>query len=253
MDVISYKLPVFEGPLDLLLQLVQKNKLNIYDIEIAELLRQYMDTIALMREQDMEVASEFLEMAARLVQIKSAMLLPKHEDEKDPRQELMQELISYKLCQELARRLAMRNVGADLFIRRPVELEKDTRYRLTHKPEVLIDAYLSAAGRKQRRLPPPVQLFSPIIHRKIVSVASKITTVLRRLYAKRRVAYGSLFEQAESRSDLVATFLALLELIKLNRVRVEGEGDKQEVRMLGEYHEGDEQELIKGLTVENGD
>ena len=253
MDVISYKLPVFEGPLDLLLQLVQKNKLNIYDIEIAELLRQYVDTIAMMHEQDMEVASEFLEMAARLVQIKSAMLLPKYEDDTDPRQDLMQELISYQLCQELARRLAMRNVGADIFIRQPMEFEKDTHYHLTHPAEPLAEAELAAAGRKQRRLPPPVQLFSPILHRKIVSVASKITVVLRRLYAKRHVSYQSLFEQAESRSDLVATFLALLELIKLNRVKVEGEGAEQQVQMLGEYHEGDEQELIKGLTVENGD
>ncbi len=80
MDVISYKLPVFEGPLDLLLFLVQKNKLNIYDIPIAEVLEQYMDAIRRMQEVDLDVATEFLDMAARLVQIKSSMLLPRHEE-----------------------------------------------------------------------------------------------------------------------------------------------------------------------------
>lgn len=77
METISYKLPVFEGPLDLLLYLVQKNKLNIYDIPIAEVLEQYMETIRRMQEVDLDVASEFLDMAARLVQIKSSMLLPR--------------------------------------------------------------------------------------------------------------------------------------------------------------------------------
>ena len=81
MEAISYRLPVFEGPLDLLLFLIQKKKLNIYDIPITEILRQYMDAIDEMKELDLDIASEFLEMAARLVQIKSAMLLPKYEDE----------------------------------------------------------------------------------------------------------------------------------------------------------------------------
>lgn len=98
MDVISYKLPVFEGPLDLLLFLVQKNKLNIYDIPIAEVLEQYMDAIRRMQEVDLDVATEFLDMAARLVQIKSSMLLPRHEEAEALKRELTGELIEYKLC-----------------------------------------------------------------------------------------------------------------------------------------------------------
>ena len=94
MDAISYKLPNFEGPLDLLLTLVQKNKLNIYDIPIAELLQQYMDTIRMMQEVNMEIASEFLDMAARLVYIKSTMLLPKHEETEQLKLALSEELIS---------------------------------------------------------------------------------------------------------------------------------------------------------------
>ena len=87
METISYRLPVFEGPLDLLLYLVQKNKLNIYDIPIAEVLQQYMETIDRMKEADLDVATEFLDMAARLVQIKSSMLLPKHEEAEALRQD----------------------------------------------------------------------------------------------------------------------------------------------------------------------
>ena len=253
MEAICYKLPVFEGPLDLLLQLVQKNKIQITDIPIAEVLRQYMDTISLMQELDMDVTSDFLDMAARLVYIKSAMLLPRHEEEEDPRADLVRELISYQICQEAARRLALRNVGGDLFIRTPEEVEPDLTYRRIHPPTDLRDAYIAAAGRGKRRLPPPAQAFTGIVTHKIVSVASKISFVLRKLYTGGKVKYESLFEKAESRSDLVATFLALLELVKQNRVTVSGEGAEQNVEMLGEYHEGDEQELIQGLTVENGD
>lgn len=83
MEKISYKLDVFEGPLDLLLHLIEKNKLNIYDIQISELLSQYLRHIELMKQQDLEIAGEFLEMASRLIQIKSAMLLPKYEEDAD--------------------------------------------------------------------------------------------------------------------------------------------------------------------------
>lgn len=253
MEAISYKLSVFEGPLDLLLQLVQKNKLNIYDIPIAELVQQYLDVIRQMQEQDMEVTSEFLDMAARLVQIKSAMLLPRHEESEELKQALVSELISYQICQEAARRLAMRSIGGDLYVREPLELDPDTTYRRNHPREAVLEAYLAAVGRGKRRLPPPPQAFHGIVARKIVSVASKISSVLHRLYLHKHVRYQSLFDKADSKSDLVATFLALLELIKLKRVRVDGEGSDAEVRMLGKVSEQEMQTLVEGLTVENGD
>ena len=232
MDVISYKVGGFEGPLDLLLHLLQKNKLNIYDIPIAEVLEQYMDTIREMQESDMEVASEFLEMAARLVQMKSYMLLPKHDEEaEEMRAQLTGELIEYQLCQEAARRLAMQAVGGDLFVREPDEPEPDPIYHRTHQPQEILDAYYAAAGRGKRRQPPPVQAFSGVIARKIVSVSSKIVFVLRRLRERTTVSYRSLYDGAKSRSDLVATFLAVLELIKANRIHVDGEGDEQMVRV----------------------
>ncbi len=232
METISYKLPVFEGPLDLLLFLVQKHKLNIYDIPIAQVLEQYLAAIQQMKEYDMEVASEFLEMAARLVHIKSVMLLPRYEKETEElKKELTGQLIEYQLCQQMARRLAADYVGGDLFVRAPQELEPDLTYRRAHRPEELLDAFLSAAGRGKRRMPPPAQAFSGIVERKIVSVSSRIGYVLRRLYTQPRVKYATLFERAESKSELVATFLALLELIKSKRISVQGSDGETEIEM----------------------
>ena len=102
METLSYKLEVFEGPLDLLLTLIAKNKLNIYDIPIALLLEQYMEQIERMQAENLDVASEFLEMAARLVHIKSVSLLPKREEEEVLRRELTGQLLKYKQCRETA-------------------------------------------------------------------------------------------------------------------------------------------------------
>lgn len=232
MESISYTLPDFEGPLDLLLFLVQKNKLNIYDIPIAKVLEQYLAAIDEMKHYDMDIASEFLEMAARLVHIKSVMLLPHYEEETEElKRELTGQLIEYQLCQEMARRMAAHFVGGDLFVRAAESIEPDLTYRRTHRPEEMLDAYLGAAGRGKRRLPPSAKAFTGIVSRRIVSVSSRITYVLRRLYTHSKVEYNSLFEKAESKSELVATFLALLELIKSKRIRVDGEGDDQRVQM----------------------
>ena len=229
---ISYKLPDFEGPLDLLLHLVQKNKLNIYDIPIHELLEQYMATIHTMQELDMDVATEFLDMAARLVQIKSAMLLPRHEEADELKQQLTGELIEYQLCREAAERMRHRHIGGDLFVREPIEVEPDYTYRRQHRREEILDAYLAAVGRGRRKLPPSPQVFHNIVARKIVSVTSKIIFVLRRLRSDKAVSYESLYEGAHTKSELVATFLAVLELIKGKRIAVEDAGGGQKVMLL---------------------
>ncbi len=229
---ISYKLPDFEGPLDLLLHLVQKNKLNIYDIPIHQVLEQYMDTIHTMQRLDMDVTTDFLDMAARLVQIKSAMLLPRHEEADELKQQLTGELIEYQLCREAAERMRRQCIGGDLFVREPTEVEPDYTYRRFHRADELTLAYLTAAGRGQRRLPPSPQVFHNIVAKKIVSVTSKIIFVLRRLRSKSGIAYRSLYDGAKTKSELVATFLAVLELIKGKRIAVNGEGKDQTVTLL---------------------
>ena len=120
MEKLSYKLETFEGPLDLLLYLITKNKLDICDIQISELLDQYMEQINAMQEADMDVSSEFLEMAARLVYMKTVSLLPKHEEMEALRQELTGQLLEYQECKKVAAQLAER-FSYNIYVRRGVE------------------------------------------------------------------------------------------------------------------------------------
>ena len=234
---LQYKLPVFEGPLDLLLTLILKNKIDIYDISISDLLDQYTEQIRLMQEADMDIASEFLEMASRLVYIKSAMLLPKYEEEaEDLKKELTGQLLEYQLCREIARTLNTL-YDFDTFTKAPSKVDFDLTYNRIHPPEDICAAYISAVGRGRRRLPPDRSAFSGIVEKKIVSVSSRIIHVMRRLWHGRTVTYGELFEASRERSELVATFLAVLELVKGKRVRIEGEGDDATVRMIGRDEE----------------
>lgn len=147
MEKLEYHLQVFDGPLDLLLALIAKNKLDIYDIPIAELLDQYLEQIALMREADMDVASEFLEMAARLVQIKAASLLPQHEqDEEDPRAELTGQLLEYDQCKKAAAQLAAQ-CSFDRLTRPPEPIPADYTYQRIHDPGKSPRPLVSAWGK----------------------------------------------------------------------------------------------------------
>ena len=228
----QYHTEVFDGPLDLLLTLIAKNKIDICDIVISDLIDQYLEQIKIMEENEMDIESEFLQMASRLVHIKSVMLLPKYEEEAEELQkELTGQLIEYKLCKEIAQKLAPM-VCFDYYSKEPSKMNFDMTYNKSHDPNDMVKAYISAVGRGKAKLPPPKDAFSGIVSRKIVSVSSKIITVMRKLYKGKTVKYSSLFEAAEGRSDLVATFLAVLELVKGKRVRVEGDGDNAEVKMI---------------------
>ncbi len=229
MDKLSFQLENFEGPLDLLLYLISKHKLNILDIPIVELLSQYMAAIQAMREADMDVTSEFVEMASRLVYLKTVSLLPRHEEAEQLRDELAGELLAYEAVKAAAAALGRHTEGFDRILRPPAELPVDHTYSRCHQSGELLSAYLAAAGRGQRRLPPPVSSFSGIVQRRIISVSSKIVYVLRRLWTSGRVRFSTLYEKAESRSELVATFLAVLELIKARRVTVSGDGEDARV------------------------
>lgn len=229
---LNYKLESFEGPLDLLLSLIAKNKINIYDIQISELLEQYMEQIELMRENQMDIASEFLAMASRLVYIKSAMLLPKYEDEAEElKKELSGQLIEYQLCKEIAAKMSG-IYDFDTFYKDASPVTFDLTYNRSHDPNDIVKGYIDAVGRGRRKLPPPESAFSGIIERKIVSVNARIISVMRRLWHGKRVKYHDLFTAVNERSELVATFLAVLELVKGKRVRIDGDGDKAEVYML---------------------
>lgn len=231
MEKLSFKLEVFEGPLDVLLHLISKNKLNIYDIPISELLSQYMAYLNAMQEMDLEITSDFLEMASRLVQIKTAMLLPQPEEEgEDPRDDLMGTLIEYQSCKAAAADLRTRAGGFDLFVRAPMKLERDATYSLRHGPRELCEALRGLAVRIRRRQPPPASTVTGAVGQKIVSVASRIVFVLRRLIRKGAVPFSSFFSAARGRSEMVATFLALLELIKSREVALTDDDATVEIR-----------------------
>lgn len=236
-NVLSYKLESFEGPLDLLLQLLAKNKLNIYDIPLSVLVEQYLEQINAMRDADMDIASEFLEMAARLLHMKTVSLLPKHEEIEELKADLAGELLEYELCRKIAAQLQAMGQGFDLTVRTPSELDFPKTYALTHDSETLVNAYLAAVGRGKRRLPPPQAAFDRIVAKKIVSVSSKIVYVMRKLWKGGKNKLSSLYHGAKSRSEIIATFLAVLELCKNNRVRVEGEAENTTVTLLKEKKE----------------
>lgn len=231
MTKLQYKLEVYEGPLDMLLTLIAKNKLNIYDIPIAELLDQYMEQIEIMRRESMDVASEFLEMAARLVHIKSLSLLPKHDEEDELRAELTGQLVEYQQCKEAATKIG-EVFTFDRLIRETQELSVETEYKGKHTPEELMSALQIAIGKGKSLLPPKAESFSGIVSKKIVSVTSQIVSVLKSLWKKKKMPFKSLFAEKKDKSERVAAFLAVLELVKGERIRVEGDGDNAEVVLI---------------------
>ena len=229
---LTYKFETFEGPLDLLLSLITKNKIDIYDICIEELLKQYMEQINLMKEENLDIASEFLEMASRLVYIKSVMLLPKYEEEaEDLKKELTGQLLEYQECRRVAQMLTPL-LSFDTYSKEPSPVEYDLTYNRIHNPNDIALAYIGAVGRGKRRLPPPRDAFAGIVSRKIVSVSSRIIHVMRKLWRGRTVSYKELFTASREKSELVATFLAVLELVKGKRVVINGDGEDAQVKMI---------------------
>ena len=221
MEKLTFKVRQFEGPLDLLLHLISKNKIDIRDIPIAELLEQYLSTIEEMKRQDLEVASEFLEMAARLVYNKTAMLLPNQEEAQVLKQELAGQLIEYAACRQAAAKLREQYVGGDIFVRQPMKNLVDYTYTRIHEPELLKRAYLAAIGRAAMKLPPPRTAFDGIIQREFVPVEVKEQEILHLLHSHKAVPLHQIYKVQTERSGAVAVFLAVLELIKSGKITLD--------------------------------
>lgn len=233
MTTLSYKIENFEGPLDLLLQLIARNKLNIYDIQLSVLIEQYLEQMKIFRQQDMDISSEFLEMASRLIYMKTVSLLPKHDEIVRLKEELTGELLEYHICRQMAEKLSQMTGGFDRFVRTPAEYDFDKTYELVHASDTVYMAYLAAVGRGQRRLPPSVAPFTKIVAKKIVAVSTRIVFVMRNLVTGGSKRLSSLYKTARSRSELVATFLAVLELCKANRVEISGDSaDTAEIKLI---------------------
>ena len=223
MASITYKLEVFEGPLDLLLSLISKHKLNICDIEISKLLEQYLIYIDKAHEQDLELAGEFLEMAARLIYIKTASLLPQPEEAEQMKKELEGVLIEYSLCKKAAQTLAGMNIGGDIFIREQMKIKTDMTYTLVHDPMWLIHAYSGISAKSLKSNDQKLHIehkINSVVKGRIVSVLSKVVHILRELYSTGEVRMDKLYDGVSDRSARVATFLAVLELTKSGRIKI---------------------------------
>ncbi|HEY5599331.1 MAG TPA: segregation/condensation protein A [Candidatus Manganitrophaceae bacterium] len=218
---LDVKVGSFEGPLELLLHLIKKNEINIYDIPIALITRQYIDTLDLMKSLNLSIAGEFLVMAATLIHIKSKMLLPAPEldeekEEEDPRQELVRRLLEYQKFKEAAGRLEEReSLWRDIFRRDPSPPELPPE----EVPLVDLDLYhlLDALKNVLARLPDK-EVFQITVDE--LSVKDRMQFVLDRLERSESVLFDQLFEGVATRHAVVVTFLALLEVIRLGLVCV---------------------------------
>ena len=212
MPELSFHLPVFEGPMDLLLHLIAKHKLNIHDIEISVLLEQYLLYMQQCAEQDYELAGEFLAMAAKLIWMKTAALLPRPEEAEAVKKELEGALIEYSLCKIAAGNLRERYLGDVLFVRKPVSLPVDMTYRRTHDVSLLVQLPQGGEGNVGEKIHAVVQM-----HHQVTSVASKVVYLLRQFLTAESVRMADLFEGLTRKTDRVALFLAVLELTRSGR------------------------------------
>ncbi len=229
--------------MDLLLQLIAKKKVSINDVPIMEIIEQYLDYVRQMKDDNLDVSSEFLEMAARLLYIKTVSLLPVHEEAEKLVEELRGELTEYQDCKTVAGKLQKQANGFDFYAREPEEIEVDMTYTRIHEPVEIFKAYMAAVGKGKRKLPPPIEAFRGIVAHKIVSVASRISFIIDKFKNKKSQSFAKFFEGAESRSEMVATFLALLAMAKAKRIQIDGQGDSVDITLLdgrGESIEIDE-------------
>lgn len=226
MEQLQFKLTKYEGPLGLLLELIRAHKLNIHDIEISILLEQYIEYIADMHALNLEVASEFLAMAAHLIYIKTLSLLPKPEESEKLKRELQGQLLEYQWCQIIASQMKDMYKGSNIFVRKPLELEfskEDSYYQRFHNPLELIEAYMISLGRAKRNEPPSRTAFNKIVSQKKVDIKVGKLSVLQKLLKEGRVLYEEFF-YSEEWSEQIAVFLAMLDLLKGNRIVVSEDG-----------------------------
>ncbi len=229
---IPVKLEVFEGPLDLLLHLIDKNKIDIYDIPIVEITNQYMDYIRQMQREDLNVMSEFLVMAATLLDIKCRMLLPKEVneegEEEDPRQELVEQLLQYKMYKYIAYELKDRQLDADRVLFKKPTVPKEIREyeEPVNLDELLADVTLSRLSKifrevmkRQNNKIDPVRSKFGKIEKEEVPLPTKIAFVENYARNHRKFSFRQLLEGQKGTMHLVVTFLAILELMKTGAIR----------------------------------
>ena len=224
MEELQYKLPTFEGPLDLLLHLVQKHKLDLWDIPIAQITEQYLSYLETMKKMDMEITEEFLAMASHLVYIKSRLLLPieEEEEEADPKTELEERLRLYKAAKEGADQLEARQFSTvDNFFKAPENLGQAPIENEDMPIEKLWQAFLEVTERLEEKAPPTISSFREIVRVQRVPLQDRILYVSALLQKGQRKKFAEIFRGITTRDGRVATFLAVLHLVSRGKIRIE--------------------------------
>ena len=222
MGALMYRLDRFEGPLDLLLSLINKNKVNIEDIPISLICSQYLEYISGAEAMNMEIASEFLVMASELMLIKSRMLLPRPEPpEEDPRRELADALKRYREAKAAAQRLAERySIFSGRMVKDTDEISVDKTFVADHDPELLriamrrISAYMEAVEEAS-------QAFTPMLGRRVVPVGAKIESILEQMQKSGRSTLRELIANEATRQDVITAFIAILGRIRRLRLLID--------------------------------
>lgn len=232
---LTVKLQVFEGPLDLLLHLLEKNKVNIYDIPIVEITSQYMDYINEMQRQDLNIVSEFLVMAATLLDIKSRMLLPKEEakeEEEDPRAELVQKLLEYKMYKCMSYELKDRQIDANkVLFKMPTIPEEVRQYEEPVDLQQLmsdvtlkkLNAIFKSIMRKQEDKIDPIRSKFGKIEREEVSLEERMAYLEQYALAHSCFSFRGLLEAQSGKMEVIVTFLSVLELMKIGKIHISQE------------------------------
>lgn len=233
---LNVKLQVFEGPLDLLLHLLEKNKVNIYDIPIVEITSQYMEYIEEMKRQDLNVMSEFLVMAATLIDIKSRMLLPKdpkqEEEEEDPRAELVQQLLEYKMYKCMAFELKDRQIDAEKIMYKTPTIPKEVMAyeEPVDLQELMSDVTLARLNeiyksimKKQADKIDPVRSKFGKIEKEEVSLEDKMVYLEEYAMNHEHFSFRNLLEAQAGKIEIIVTFLAILELMKTGKIMISQE------------------------------
>lgn len=232
----------FEGPLDLILHLLSKNKIEIRDIKISELLKQYLNYLEQIKRMDLEIASEFVTMASHLVYIKSRMLLSLSDDHAEEELDLLMQALEERQRQEEYRRIAVgrdfltarADVGRNLYLHPPMPLVPNKTYTYRHTPDALVRALVEMTARFERRLPPTPAAFTRIVGREPYSVEDMIALIVNRLKNKGKGLFSTLLSLGQTRSERVALFLGLLELCRNHRLTIEETENDYAICLLSE-------------------
>ena len=234
MDAITYRLDQFEGPLDLLLTLIQKNKVSITDIPISLICDQYMEYITAAQELDMDIASEFIVMASELMLIKSRMLLPRDEEEEDdPRATLTDALLRYQQAKEAAAKLTpLYAYYSGRMVKDTDEISVDKSYVQDQDVTALCAAIRRIVAYNNALEKAATTTFTPMISKPIIPVEIKIVSILKNIEKRGIATLEDLIIGEVTLPDLIASFLGVLELVKIRKLLVEDDGEERDNALL---------------------